>query len=318
MEYMERFMKMAEEVTKGGEAIISVISYRQSCTLGLYWINDKNITSGNETIVAHPDHLELIWGGFEAFDNGIYLFRFKDSSCTDKRHIKIFNTERLLKGSHFLAIYQEFGLLPTEKLYKQQLEESLRAESIKNTLVWACYTGDDEMIRLHLSNPRLPKSQLNKYMKLAGTPLTLCAKNDDIDSFKELVKKGADLDKKVAGEDSPLLTAFKYSYEIVMYIYENHREQFKKEVKDFSCLNVRSDIRLYQLLKDAGCDFLCEGRAYPLLHIYARNNNVYGVKFLLENGIDIGLKNRFDETALDVAEQEGSKEAAELLRSYNI
>ena len=71
-------------------------------------------------------------------------------------------------------------------------------------------------------------------------------------------------------------------------------------------------------MKDAGCDFLCEGRAYPLLHIYARNNNVYGVKFLLENGIDIGLKNRFDETALDVAEQEGSREAAELLRSYNI
>lgn len=176
-----------------------------------------------------------------------------------------------------------------------------------------------ELIKERLNNPKLKPAQLNKKLELAGNPLILCAKHDDLESFKAIAEKGADVGKKISSEDTPLMTAFRYSYDIVKYILENYREQFDKEIKDFSvaCLNSRSDERLYKLLKDAGVDIACqEGRAMPLLHIYARINNLYGLKFLLDNGVDVGLLNKEKQTALEVAQKNKNTEAVELLRSY--
>ena len=183
-------------------------------------------------------------------------------------------------------------------------------------MVWACYIGDKELIKERLADPKLKPAQLNKTLKLAGNPLILCAKHDDVESFKAIAEKGADISKKTAAEMSPLMTAFRCSYDIVMYIYENYREQFDKEVKDFLCVYSNSDKRLYPLLRDAGVDMVCEGERFPPLHVYARNNNLYGLKFLLDNGVPVDILNKDKLTALEIAERTGKQEAAELLRSY--
>ncbi len=316
-EFMERFMKMAKECADGGEAIVTVTnSGGQSCSQGVYRVDGNTIKSNNEVLIYHPAHEDLVWEAFKHFAHGIHLLRFSGGECIDTRHIRWFNPERLFTGETLLAIYQEYGLEPINERDKNYLAESIKAEKIKNTLVWACYIGDKELIKQRLNDPKLKPAQLNKALKLAGNPLILCAKHDDLESFKAIVEKGADISKKTAAEMSPLMTAFRCSYDIVMYIYENHREQFDKEVKDFTCLSSHSDKRLYQLLKDIGCDMMCEGRRNPLLHTYAQCGNTYGIKFLLDNGVDIGLKNQYGMTALEMAERNDRKEAAELLRSY--
>ncbi len=315
-EFMQRFMKMAKECAGDSEAIVTVTnSGGQSCSQRFFVVEGNTVTYKGR-LAQHPDYDNLVWAAFDHFEHGIHLMRFSGGECIDRRHIRWFNPERLFTGETALAIYQEYGLEPTEEREKNYLAESIKAEKIKNTLVWACYIGDKELIRERLNDPKLKPAQLNKALKLAGNPLILCAKHDDLESFKAIAEKGADISKKTAAEMSPLMTAFRCSYDIVMYIYENYREQFDNEVKDFTCLTNNSDERLYPLLKSLGCDMMCEGRAHPLLHIYAQSGNTTGLKFLLDNGVDIGLKNKSGMTALEFAERNNKKDAAELLRNY--
>lgn len=315
-EFMERFMKMAKECSGDGEAIVTVTnSGGQSCSQRFFVVEGNTVTYKG-WLGQHPDYDNLVWAAFDHFEHGIHLMRFSGGECIDKRHIRYFNPERLFTGETVLAIYQEYGLEPADERSKNYLAESIKAEKIKDTLVWACYIGDKELIKERLADPKLKPAQLNKALKLAGNPLILCAKHNDLESFRAIAEKGADIAKKTAAEMSPLMTAFRCSYDIVMYIYENYREQFDKEVKDFLCINTRSDERLYPLLRDAGVDMVCEGGRFPPLHVFARNNNLFGLKFLLDNGVPVDILNNDKLTALQVAEQTGKQEAAELLRSY--
>lgn len=58
---------------------------------------------------------------------------------------------------------------------------------------------------------KLNKAQLNKALELCGTPLTLCAANDNLGAFIAIAEKGADIGKKCCG-DSPLKKALNHSY----------------------------------------------------------------------------------------------------------
>lgn len=316
MKYIERFMKMAHEVVGGEEAILVVRRLGQSCSQGLYRVNGNVIESNNEALNAYPDHDELIWGGFEHFESGIHLFRFSGGECVDNCHITHFVPETVFSGAVELAIYQKYGLEPSDEFERKLLADAIKAEKIKNTLVWACYTRDREKIQEFLESPKLKTAQLNKVLKLAGTPLIICAKKDDVETFRAIVEKGADLTKKISGEGTPLMTAFKFSYDIVKYIFDEHREQFDKEVKDFYCAAGSHDVRTFELLKSLGLVLGCEGQKYPMLHCCADAQNMVGLKFLLDNGVDIELKNTFGQTALERAERSGYTEVAEFLRNY--
>ncbi len=316
MQYIERFMKMAREVVGEDESILVVKRLGQSCSMGLYKVNGTVIESNNKAFTEHPDYDELCLGGFEHFESGIHLFRFSGGECVDKCHVAYFVPETIFSGAVELAVYQKYGLEPANEFQKKWLADAMKAEKIKNTLVWACYTGDREKIQEFLESPKLTAAQLNKVLKLVGTPLIICAKNDDLESFRAIVEKGADLSKKISDEETPLMTAFRFSYDIVKYIFDNHREQFDKEVKDFHCAGVSEDVRTFELLKSLGFDFCCEGQKYPPLHNCAEGKNMVGLKFLLDNGVDIELKNVFGQTALERAEHLGNTEVVEFLRNY--
>ena len=45
--------------------------------------------------------------------------------------------------------------------------------------------------------------------------------------------------------------------------------------------------------------------------------NLVGLKFLLDNGVDIELKNVFGMSALECAEREGNIEVVEFLKNYS-
>jgi len=307
---------MAHEVIGMEDSILVVKRYAQNCSQGLYRIEGSVAKSNNEAFDAYPDYDKLLWDGFEYFEKCIHLYRFSGGECIDERHISHFVPETVFGGAIELAIYQEYRLEPANEFQKKWLADALKAEKIKKSFVWACYTGDKEKIQEFLESPKLSTAQLNKVLKLEGTPLIICAKHDDLESFRAIVEKGADLSKKIASEGTPLMTAFRFSYDIVKYIFDNHREQFDKEVKDFSCAGVSRDIRTYELLKSIGLDFYCEGQKYPLLHSCAEGGNMVGLKFLLDNGVDIELKNTYGQTALERAEHLGKTEVVEFLKNY--
>lgn len=316
MNYNERFMNMVCDVVGMDDAIAVVIKTKNSFSKALYKINGTFIISENEEISAHSDFDELSWDGYDYFEDGIHLYRFSGGECIDMRHIPHFVPETFVAGAQELAIYQEYGLEPENEYERKCLEDAKKAEKIKDSLVWACYTKNREKAKDFLESPKLKAAQLNKVLKLEGTPLIICAKNDDLELFKAIVDKGADLTKKISCEGTPLMTAFRFSYDIVKYIFDEHREQFDKEVKDFHCAIYSQDIRTFELLKNLGLDYICEGERFPILHSCVDAENLIGVKFLLDNGVDIELKNKMGQTALDRAEGENRTEIIEFLRTY--
>ncbi len=303
-QYMERFMQFAQRVAGSSDTIVTATKFAQSCSIGLYRVHDKEIASDNKTLSDSDLYQELLEESYDNFLEGIHLFRFSDSQCADQHHIAHFNPELLYKGAESLAIYQEYGLKPENESGKKQLEEALKAEKIKNTLVYACYENDSAKIMQYLENDKLNKAQLNKALELCGTPLTLCAANDNLGAFIAIAEKGADIGKKCCG-DSPLKKALNHSYDIVRYIFENYREQFDKEVKGFNDACYARDVRVLQLLKDLGFDLCCAGQKFPPLHTFVDHENPVGVRFLLDNGVDISLKNKNGQTALERAKRNG-------------
>lgn len=313
-QYMERFMQFAQRVSGSSDAVVTVTKFAQSCSIGLYRVHEKEITSDNKALSDNDMFQGLLEESYDNFLEGIHLFRFSDGQCVHQRHIAHFNPELLYKGAESLAIYQEYGLEPEGESGKKKLEEALKAEKIKNTLVYACYENDSAKIMQYLEDGKLNKAQLNKALELCGTPLILCAKNDNLEAFRAIAEKGADIGKKCCG-DSPLKKALNHSYEIVRYIVENYREQFDKEVKGFSDACYTRDVRVLQMLKDMGFDLCCEGQKFPPLHTFVDHENLVGVQFLLDNGVDINLKNKIGQTALERAKRNGLSEMIALLEN---
>lgn len=314
-QYMERFIQLVQGAVGSSDAIITVTKFSQSCSIKLYRVQEKEIASDKEAYFDRDLFDTLLVEAQDHFSEGIHLFHFSDSQCADRRHIAHFNPELLYKGAECLAIYQEYGLKPENESGKQQLKEALKGEKIKDTLVYACYENNREKIMQYLASDQLKKAQLNKVLNLCGTPLILCAKNDNLEAFKAIAEKGADIGKKFAGRETPLWTAMIYSYDIVQYIFENHREQFDKEVTGFTYACYTKDVRVLQLLKDLGFDMCCEGQKFPPLHTFADYGNLVGVKFLLDNGVDANLKNQLGQTALERAQNGEMTEVIALLEN---
>lgn len=316
VKYMERFMQFAQNTVGDRDAVITVTNFAQSCSMELYRISGQEIMNDNEAFPKGDLFNRIMMEVEEHFLKGIHLFRFSGSQCTDQRHISHFNPELLFNGEDRLAIYQEYGLEPKDENGKKQLEQALKAEKIKNTLVYACYENDNEKIIQYLASDKLNKAQLNKVLHLCGTPLIICAKNDNLQAFRAIAEKGADVSKKFSGRETALWTAMIYSYDIVQYIFENYRQQFDKEVTGFLYACYTKDVRVLQLLKDLGFDLCCEGQKFPPLHTFVDYGNLVGIRFLLDNGVDVNLKNQFGQTALERAQNEDLTEVIALLEHF--
>lgn len=319
-EFSERLTALIRKAANGREAIFCCTrGGNQSCSSKLF-IVDRSTVDYTGALACDSEYDALGFEMFRFFTHGIHLMRFANGKCVDKRHIRYYNPERMFNGIEYLTIWQEYGLEPLKEQDKEALADSIKAEKIKETLVWACYIGDKGQIRKHLSDPKLKPAQLNKKLDPYGNPLILCAINGDLESFAALLEKGADISKKPSCNFSPLITAFRNNrYDIVRFIFDNCRGQFDKEIKSFgdALLQDFSDERFYELLVEGGVDFGCqEGARYPTLHIYAENNNANGVKFLLSHGVNPNLLNKDRKTALQLAEAKNCEQTAEVLRSF--
>lgn len=243
---------------------------------------------------------------------GIHIFKYQNKTFTENKLISHYNPELFNPDACELILFQEYGLNPLDEDRKQVLQTSLKAEKIKQTLVYACYLNDTDKILNCLKT--CTNAQLNKKLEYCGTPLGLCARNNNLQAFQAIAKKGADLNK-ISLAERPLEIAFQHSANIVFYIYENHREEFDKEIqkKGFGIACHTKNIELLELLRNEGCDMVCAGANFPPLHNFADYNNVVGIQFLANQGVDLKLQNKLHQTALERARERNNHEAIQLL-----
>jgi len=308
----EWYETMIDDFSKDiDEYFITVTSTSNSYTAIVYEVI-------NNEIVHSPQMNKAFFDKYKAFfdlcraEKGIRIFRYNKGILIDKKYISHYNVELFNNDICELIIYQEYGMYPAKDDRKEVLQTSIKAEKIKDTLVYACYINDTEKIFKCLE--KCSKAQLNKNLEYTGTPLGLCAENNNLTAFKAIVENGADLSKKSLGS-SPLEIAFRYSPEIVRYISENHREQFEKEVSKagFSMALHTTDIELFDLIRDCGCDMECEGKSFPPLHNFVDYNNVVGIQYLADHGANLNILNKNKQTALERANGRNI-EAVELLK----
>lgn len=285
-----------------------------SLTSGLYEISAYGFKYSNHTVDIFKNFSEYIESVVQG--KGIYLSRMENRKKPTFKFFSHYNPELFTEDIFDLIIFQEYNIEPCDEERKQVLQQSIKAEKIKDTLVYACYENDTDKIIECLKHAK--KSQLDKKLKYTGTSIGLCAENNNIAAFKAVAEAGASIGK-ISLASTPLEIAFTYSADIVKYICTNFREQFDKEVlkKGFRIAINTKDIELLQLLFDNGCDINCAGKPFPPLHNFADVNNITGIKFLLNNGADINVKNNYKQTPLDRAKARDNQETIALLESYS-
>jgi hypothetical protein len=287
---------------------------------------ENSFTSGYFTIVEH----EASYDGditIELFDKyiseievlmkgqGIFCIKAEAGILVEYCIVKDMNPELFDIDVYELLNYQRYGLVPMEENRKEVLQQSLKAETIKHTLVFACYMNDMDRIRELVTGAK--KSALDKVLKYCGNPLQFCSRHNNMEAFRLLAEMGANVGKRVMAQ-TPLEIAFKYSSDIVNYIRLEYPEIYEKEVKKkgFGIALHCQDEALLQDILSLISDVNQEKKPFPPLHSFADYNNVVGIQFLLERGADIECRNQYRQTALHRAIRAGNKATVEMLLTY--
>ncbi|MFW1860043.1 ankyrin repeat domain-containing protein [Acinetobacter defluvii] len=250
----------------------------------------------------------------DELDNGIYSYYSIDKKII---HHTNYNPELFWDDAMELVLYQTYGVIPFDTERKAQLEESLSQEKIKETLVYACHLNLVDQIDLLLSK-KISKGELNRDLKGIGTPLGLSIQENNADLAKKLLELGAD-PKKKSFAYTPLELAFRYSDEMVFYFFDHFKEYFIKTVtqKGLAIAGLNQNAEIYKLLIDLGCDPLGKDPVFQMPHVFVDYNNLYGLQFLAEYGIDMKHKNKYKETAFERAQKQGKTELIKYLEAFN-
>ncbi len=150
------------------------------------------------------------------------------------------------------------------------------------------------------------------------SPLMFCAENDNLEAFKMLTEAGANVKHSYSGYNV-LVCAINHSKDITMYIYKEFPEYFEKMILKAGFALARSchNVLILELIKSFGVSLEGKNTSHPNLHTFAESNNVEGVRFLIENGVDPLMLNKWDQTAYMRAEVFHKKDVVEYLKQYN-
>ncbi|WP_413366519.1 ankyrin repeat domain-containing protein [Lysinibacillus sp. 3P01SB] len=305
------------------EAIINESSVREETYTYFISGTTNSFTSGYFTVIGntasydgditielfekYTSEIEVLMKG-----QGILCIKVDTGILVESGIVKDMNPELFDIDVFELLNYQRYGLEPMKEARKKVLQQSLKAEKIKQTLVFACYMNDLDRIRKLITGAK--KSALDKVLKYRGTALQFCSMHNNVEGFRLLAENGANVGKRVMAQ-TPLEIAFKHSSDIVNYIRLEFPDIYEKEVKKKGfgiALHCKDEALLEEVLKLTP-DINQERKPFPPLHSFADYNNVVGMKFLLERGANIECRNQYKQTALHRAIRAGNTAAVEML-----
>ena len=164
-------------------------------------------------------------------DCALRAYRYEHGELVEVREIdKSRYDSRVYVGcENELIMRKEFGMEPQSPERKAKFAANLaKAEQFMQTLTYACYVNDTAAIIERAK--KATKKELNSEFKDAnGTPLMLCAKNDNLEGFKALLEAGADINQSIrGGYYCPIEDACFHSPSILLYIFENYSDDFDK------------------------------------------------------------------------------------------
>jgi len=291
-----------------------ILGTENSFTSGYFAISENGFAYDGTITVAlfnkYTEEIEEIMLG-----KGVLCIRVDAGQLVEHGIVKDGNPELFDSDLLELIVHQRYHLEPAEQERKEVLQASLKAEKVKQSLVFACYMNDMERIKALVTNAS--KSNLDKVLQYSGTALQFCSKYNNLEAFKLLAEKGASVGKRAISQ-TPLEIAFKHSSEIVNYIASEFPEVYQKEVKKkgfgiaFHC---KDEALLADLLK-FGFDLNQEKKPFPPLHSFADYDNSVGIEFLLKHGANIECRNQYKQTALHRAIRRENIAAIAMLLQY--
>ncbi len=239
-------------------------------------------------LVEHEN--DITWEVFDLFrdeigndlQTGMYAIYPNEDDTLGLKYVRYYNPTISDHDLYELIIYQEFGFKPSEIERQEILKKTIKKEKIKQTLAYACYENNTPKIAELAKSVKA--TELDKPLAYNGTPLYLCIERNNFEGFKALAQAGANMTKKSMGT-SPLELAFDYSSE-------------------------------FDLVKEQGADLNHYDKNFPHLHNFTDRNNLVGIKYCLDNGMDINEKDKQGRTALAKAILRGHKEAIEFLKTH--
>ena len=278
------------------------------------FIHSHRVVDGNKiaTMFFNTEEKEL----FNSLNLGkeeIYLAKFENGEFIEKSIWDELIPKEYYEINELVYIYKKYNLM--SKADYKKVELALKRESeFKDKLVYFCYKNDTTKILEHLNVA--DETELNQQVKFIGTPLELCALNNNLECFKAIVEKGADIRVNTRKYDT-LYNAFKYSPDIATYIYEKHNDYFKEAIseKGYFIYCYSENLDLFNLVKQAGGNPNLIVDGYPSIYSFIETDNIVAVKFLIENGADINMLDKKNRTMLDYAKGEKAKNVLKLLKS---
>lgn len=164
-----------------------------------------------------------------------------------------------------------------------------------NSLLYACYINDIELIKERLNNVKT--SQLKKSTRETGTPLHIAAINGNYEAVDLLLEAGSYIEAGNFLKNSPLLNCIENNkLHMARYLIEKGANVNKKGCQNRHALSqlilYAWDTEFAKYLLEKGCDInqksIDKG---TLLGDAASSDNQKAIDFLLKNGID---KNYFN------------------------
>ncbi len=166
------------------------------------------------------------------------------------------------------------------KFLKRGIDPNMTDDDGMPLLVIAAREKSDNVAKLLIDNPNIDVEKVDAHDENA---MMLAALNGDVDLVKQLIAKGAEVNKKGW---APL---------------------------HYAAANGHDDIARLLIDNSAYIDAASPNGTTPLM-MAARGNHVTTMKVLLDGGADAKLKNQIGMTALDFAKRYQAKDAAEALQ----
>lgn len=168
----------------------------------------------------------------------------------------------------------------------------------KTQIHWAAAKGDVSTVReLLKKNPRIINS-LGVYPFVGESPLWVAAHAGKLSVARELIKRGADINKSdVITMQTPLYRA----------AYWNDIKMGKLLLDNGAAVDPRAGVRPFRII----------GRGKTPLHAAAKKGHINFVRLLLEYGADKEATTKRGKTPAQLARKKGHSGIVEVLESYN-